>query len=96
MMWIPVALTPAVTVAGIGGVISKRWAKTVLPAVSAGRRGQQPAGPVPAPTRHLSAPGRLAGWPATTPRWDRRCSRRCCSRMVGGMGLLAAVLRREP
>ena len=34
MMWIPVVLTPAVTVAAIGGVISRRWAKTVLPAIS--------------------------------------------------------------
>src|SRR4051812_9436288 len=35
MMWIPVALTPLVAAAGVGGVCSRRVAKTVLPVVSA-------------------------------------------------------------
>jgi hypothetical protein len=34
-MWTPVFLTPALTAAGIAGVLSERAAKTVLPAVSA-------------------------------------------------------------
>ncbi len=34
-MWSPIALTPPLVVAGIGGVFSRRWAKTVLP-VAAG------------------------------------------------------------
>jgi hypothetical protein len=34
-MWTPVALSPLLTAAGIGGVVSERAARTVLPAVSA-------------------------------------------------------------
>ncbi|MGI9002795.1 MAG: hypothetical protein ACR2GH_14220 [Pseudonocardia sp.] len=30
-MWSPVLLTPPLAVAGVGGVFSKRWAKTALP-----------------------------------------------------------------
>lgn len=33
-MWTPVALSPLLTAAGIGGVVSERAARTVLPAVS--------------------------------------------------------------
>ena len=32
MMWSPIVVTPPVVIAGIGGVYSKRWAKTVLAA----------------------------------------------------------------
>src|SRR5947209_4581278 len=35
MMWVPVALTPAVAAAGIGGVFSRRVAKVALPIASA-------------------------------------------------------------
>jgi hypothetical protein len=35
MMWSPIIVTPPVVVAGIAGVFSKRWAKTALPAASA-------------------------------------------------------------
>ncbi len=31
MMWSPIIVTPPVMVAGIGGVFSRRWAKTYLP-----------------------------------------------------------------
>ena len=31
MMWSPIVVTPPVVVAGIGGVFSKKWAKTWLP-----------------------------------------------------------------
>jgi hypothetical protein len=34
-MWSPVVLTPPLVVAGIGGVFSKRWAKTMLPVTAA-------------------------------------------------------------
>src|SRR5256885_4193945 len=34
-MWTPVALAPALTVAGVAGVVSPRAARTVLPAVAA-------------------------------------------------------------
>ena len=35
MMWSPIVVTPPVVVAGVAGVYSKRWAKTVLPVASA-------------------------------------------------------------
>ncbi|HUY08116.1 MAG TPA: hypothetical protein VMW80_01515 [Candidatus Dormibacteraeota bacterium] len=31
MMWTPILVTPPVVVAGIGGIFSRRWAKTWLP-----------------------------------------------------------------
>ena len=34
MMWVPVALTPAMAAAGIAGIFSKRAAKTFLPLIS--------------------------------------------------------------
>ena len=94
MMWLPVALTPMVAAAGIGGVFSKRLAKTALPAVSAvlvlnGLQGtylhirgiaQRPGGWRFARFNAEMGPPLFAPLLAT---------------MVGGMGLLAAVLRRE-
>ena len=35
MMWSPIIVTPPVMVAGIGGVFSRRWAKTYLPITAA-------------------------------------------------------------
>jgi hypothetical protein len=34
MMWSPIVVTPPVVIAGVAGVSSKRWAKTVLPIAS--------------------------------------------------------------
>lgn len=95
MMWLPVAVTPFVTVAGIGGVISKRWAKTVLPTVSAIAVANSLQGQYLHLRGIAQRPGgfRLArynaemGPPTFAP---------LLFAMVGGMGLLAAVLRREP
>jgi hypothetical protein len=94
MMWIPVALSPVAAVAGIGGVFSRRWAKTVLPAVSAvvvanGLQGT-----------YLHARGiaqRPGGWSFL--RYNAESGPPPLAPLlvclVGGMGLLAAVLRRE-
>ena len=94
MMWLPVALTPVVAVAGVGGVFSRRVAKTVLPLASAAAvaNGVQGA--------YLHVRGisqRPGGWrfalynvemgpPLFAP---------LLFAMVGGMGLLASILRRE-
>ena len=94
MMWIPIALTPAVGAAGIAGVFSRRLAKTALPAASAlvvansfqgtylHLRGiaQRPGG-----WRELRYNSEM-GPPVFAP---------LLFGLVGGMGLLAAILRRE-
>jgi hypothetical protein len=93
-MWAPVALGPLGMVAGIAGVFSKRAAKTTLPVVSAiivanGLQGtvlhargihQKPGGFKNFRYNMEMGPPLLAPLLVT---------------VVGGMGLLAAVLRRE-
>jgi hypothetical protein len=94
MMWLPVALTPAIAAAGIAGVFSKRLAKTALPIVSTvvifnsfqGQyfhlRGiaQRPGG------FSMARYNMEMGPPTFAP---------LLFGLVGGMGLLAAILRRE-
>ena len=94
MMWLPVLLTPLAAAAGTGGVFSRRLAKTVLPAVSAvvvlnGLQGtylhlrgiaQKPGGWSLARYNAEMGPPMFAPLLFST---------------VGGMGLLAAILRRE-
>lgn len=94
LMWIPVVLGPVGAVAGVAGVVSERAARTVLPIVSAtivanGLQGtylhargiaQKPGGWRNARYNLEMGPPLLAPLLVT---------------MVGGMGLLAAVLRRE-
>jgi hypothetical protein len=93
-MWTPVALTPALAAAGIAGVASPRAARTVLPAVAAltaldGVAGlyfhlrgvaRKPGG-FREPTYNL-----VMGPPALAPG---------SLAMIGGIGLAAAVARRE-
>jgi hypothetical protein len=94
MMWLPVALGPIGFAAGVAGVLSKRAAKTVLTVVSAAIVANGVQG------TYLHARGigqRPGGWalgkynvemgpPVLAP---------LLMTMVGGMGLLAAILRRE-
>ncbi len=86
MMWLPVALGPVGAAAGLAGFCSRRMAKTVLPVASAmidlHARGiaQKPGGWANARYNMEMGPPLLAPLLVT---------------MVGGMGLLAAVLRRE-
>lgn len=94
MMWVPVALTPLVSVAGIGGVFSKRLAKTALPAVSA----VVVANSLQGTYLHLRGISqRPGGW--SFARYNAEMGPPMFAPllfgMVGGMGLLAAVLRRE-
>jgi hypothetical protein len=93
-MWAPVALTAPMTAAGVAGVFSKRLAKTALPLVSAfvianGLQGtylhvrgilRKPGGWTQAVYNIEMGPPLLAPLLVT---------------LVGGMGLLAAILRRE-
>jgi hypothetical protein len=94
MMWLPVSLGPFGLAAGIAGFFDKRAAKTALPAVSAlivfnGLQGT-----------YLHARGisqRPGGWRLT--RYNMEMGppllAPLMTTVVGGMGLLAAVLRRE-
>ena len=93
-MWTPVALSPVLTAAGVAGVVSERAARTVLPAVSAvffldGALGvffhirgaaRKPGGLREATYNLVMGPPALAPGALT---------------MIGGMGLAAAVARRE-
>jgi hypothetical protein len=94
MMWLPVALTPVVTAAGVGGVFSKRMAKTALPLVSAAVVANGLQG------TYLHVRGiaqRPGGWQFA--RYNAEMGPPLFAPllvcMVGGMGLLAAILRRE-
>jgi hypothetical protein len=94
MMWLPVALGPVGAAAGVAGVASRRMAKTALPLASAaivlnGLQGtylhvrgiaQRPGG------WRLARYNAEMGPPLFAP---------LLVTMVGGMGLIAAVLRRE-
>ncbi len=94
VMWWPVALSPVAVAAGVAGVASKRMAKTLLPVASAavvvnGLQGtwlhvrgiaQKPGG-----WRMLRYNVEM-GPPLFAPG---------LMTMVGGMGLLAAILRRQ-
>jgi hypothetical protein len=93
-MYLPVLLGPLGLVAGIGGVASKRVAKTVLPGVSALIVANGLQGFV----LHARGIGqRPGGWKLT--RYNVEMGPPLFApllvTMVGGMGLLAAILRRE-
>jgi hypothetical protein len=93
-MWTPIWLTPPLTAAGVGGVYSQRVATTLLPAVSAlyfldGLIGivthvrgiREKPGGFGEPTYNL-----VMGPPLLAP--GSLC-------MVGALGLVAAVVKRE-
>jgi hypothetical protein len=94
LMWLPVALGPVGLAAGVAGFVSKRAAKTALPVVSAlivanGMQGFYLHG------RGISQ--RPGGWRLT--RYNIEMGPPLAAPLlltiVGGMGLLAAILRRE-
>jgi hypothetical protein len=92
MMWWPVVVVPTAIPAGIAGVMSRRAAKTVLPFVSAaivvnGLQGT-----------YLHLRGirqRPGGWTRYNIEGGPPVFAPLLASLVGGMGLLAAILRRE-
>ena len=94
MMWVPVALGPVGAAAGVAGVCSRRMAKTALPVASAAivANGLQGV--------YLHARGiaqKPGGW--SNARYNMEMGPPLLAPLlvtvVGGMGLLAAILRRE-
>ena len=94
LMWSPIVVTPPIVAAGIAGIFSRRAAKTALPAASALYVLTGLAGLILHARGVARKPG---GWdyarynlvmgpPVIAPGLFA---------MVGGMGLLAAIVRRE-
>lgn len=96
MMWAPIVVTPPVVVAGVGGVFSRRWAKRYLPVTALlytanGLLGEyyhargvarRPGGY----DRDVVAYNLAMGPPIMAPG---------LMTIVGAMGVVAAILRRE-
>ncbi|WP_227993072.1 hypothetical protein [Pseudactinotalea sp. HY160] len=93
-MWSPILVTPPVVIAGIAGVYSRRWAKTALPIASAVFAIDGLLGEYFHARGVARKPGgwRLASYNVPT---GPPISAPGLMAMVGGMGVLAAVLRRE-
>ena len=94
MMWVPVVLGPVGAAAGLAGFFSRRMAKTALPIASAAIVANGLQG------TYLHARGiaqKPGGW--SNARYNMEMGPPLLApllvTMVGGMGLLAAVLRRE-
>jgi hypothetical protein len=94
MMWIPIALGPVGAAAGVAGVFSHRMAKTALPIASAAIVANGLQG------TYLHARGiaqKPGGWKNT--RYNMEMGPPLLAPLlvtvVGGMGLLASILRRE-
>jgi len=94
MMWLPVVLSPVVGAAGAAGVFSRRAAKTALPLASAVVLANSLQG------QYLHLRGiaqRPGGWDLA--RYNAEMGPPVFAPLlfglVGGMGILAAVLRRE-
>jgi hypothetical protein len=96
MMWSPVVVTPPVVVAGIGGIFSRRWAKRYLPVAAAVYTGNGLLG------EYYHARGvsrRPGGFDRDTAVYNLAMGPPIVApglmSIVGAMGILAAILRRE-
>lgn len=93
-MWTPVVVTPPVIVAGLMGMYSRRWAKTALPVASLVYTANGLLG------QYFHARGvarRPGGWRMASynvPMGPPIAAPGLMT-LVGGMGVLASVLRRE-
>lgn len=93
-MWSPILVTPPVMVAGIMGIWSKRWAKTALPVTALIYTADGLLGEYFHARGVARKPG---GWSLASYNLPMGppISAPGLMTLVGGMGLLAAVLRRE-
>ena len=94
MMWVPVVLGPVGAVAGVAGFFSRRMAKTALPVASAAIVANGVQGVYLHARGIAQKPG---GW--RNARYNMEMGPPVLAPLlvtvVGGMGLLAAILRRE-
>ncbi|MGH3196393.1 MAG: hypothetical protein ACRDOH_03460 [Streptosporangiaceae bacterium] len=93
-MWSPIIVTPPLIIAGIAGMFSKRWAKTALPVTAGIYTLNGLAGEYFHARGVARKPG---GWKLASynvPMGPPIAAPGLMS-IVGAMGLLAAVLRRE-
>jgi len=94
MMWSPIIVTPPVIVAGIGGVYSRRWAKTVLPVTAGVYTLNGLVGEFYHARGVARRPGGFGQASYNIPMGPPIMAPGLMS-IVGAMGLLAALLRRE-
>lgn len=94
VMWSPILLTPPLVIAGIGGVFSKKWAKTALPIAAAAFGLNGLAGEYFHGRGVARKPGGWALASYNVPMGPPIAAPGMMA-MVGGMGVLAAMLRRE-
>ncbi len=94
LMWLPVALGPVGAAAGVAGVFSRRAAKTALPLASAVIVANGLQGTYLHARGIAQKPGGWANW-----RYNMEMGPPLLApllvTLVGGMGLLASLLRRE-
>ncbi|GAB3434161.1 hypothetical protein GCM10027517_01940 [Phycicoccus ginsengisoli] len=93
-MWSPVALGPVGAAAGIAGVLSRRAAKTALPIASAAIVANGLQGTYLHARGVAQKPGGWRNWRYNVEMGPPLMAPLLVT-LVGGMGLLAAVLRRE-
>lgn len=93
-MWSPVALGPIGAAAGIAGVASRRAAKTALPIASAAIVANGLQGTYLHARGVAQKPGGWRNWRYNVEMGPPLLAPLLVT-LVGGMGLLAAVLRRE-
>ncbi len=94
LMWLPVALGPVGAAAGVAGVFSRRAAKTALPLASAVIVANGLQGTYLHARGIAQKPGGWANWRYNVEMGPPLLAPLLVT-LVGGMGLLASLLRRE-
>lgn len=93
-MWSPIVVTPPIIIAGIGGVYSRRWATTALPIASGIYMLNGLAGEYFHARGVARRPGGFSQASYNIPMGPPIMAPGLMS-IVGAMGLLASLLRRE-
>lgn len=94
MMWSPIIVTPPVMVAGIGGVFSRRWAKTYLPITALIYTANGLVGEYYHARGVARKPGGFANASYNLPTGPPIMAPGLMT-IVGMLGVLSALLRRE-